>query len=101
MRINSKLLLLLVMLFLLYVLFFSSSSEDTVVNYKGLLPEIKIREFLKANYYFGAWNRLDNNSDVLEQFDGHFKFIVAGNRQDADNYFLDEVEQMADGTKLT
>lgn len=58
MRINSKFLLLLVLLFLLYLLFFSSSYEDQAINYKGLVPEMKIKEFLKANFFVGQWNKI-------------------------------------------
>lgn len=59
MRINSKFLLLLVLLFLLYLLFFSSSYEDTTINYKGMVTELKIKEFLKANFFTGQWNRIN------------------------------------------
>ena len=62
MRINTKVLLLLILLVLLFLLFFSSSSDDQAINYKDLLAEIKIREFIKSNIYIGQWNKI---SEVL------------------------------------
>jgi hypothetical protein len=102
MRINSKVVLLMVLLFLLYLLFFSSASEDTVINYKGLLPEIKIREFLKSNYYIGVWNKLDgSDGKVLTEFDGKLRFAIASNNMpDNSHEYFEELSELPDAKHI-
>ncbi len=102
MRINSKLLLLAVLLFLLYLLFFSSATEDSVVNYKGLLPDIKLREFLKSNYYIGQWNKLDGSSaEVLKEFDGKLRFAIASNNMpDNSHEYFEDLSELPDSKHI-
>lgn len=102
MRINPKLLLLALLLFLLYLLFFSSATEDPAVNYKGLLPEIKIREFLKANYYVGQWNKLDGpGAAALKEFDGKLRFAIASNNMpDNSHEYFEELAELPDSKHI-
>ena len=100
MRINSKFLLFLILLFLFYILLFSSTGEDDYINYKELMPEIRIKEFLQANYYIGKWsqNVQSGNRDqikskpkaVLKEYDGKIRFAVLTRAlQDASLFFDD------------
>lgn len=70
--------MLLVLMFLLYLLFFSGRDQESVINYKGLNYETKVREFVKANYYLGRWHRTNGESnEYLAEYEGKVRFALS------------------------
>lgn len=55
-RINCKLLACLTTGLFLYVAFFSRTNENDIMEFKDLNDDIKLREFIRYNFYVGTWN---------------------------------------------
>lgn len=109
MRINSKFLLFVILLFLMYILLFSSTGEDDTINYKELMPEVRIKEFLQANYYIGKWSQTDKTANggqsraqpkaSLREYDGKIRFAVLTRAIRDSSLFFDDSRRSAESTE--
>ena len=45
-----------IILILIYFVFVSGSSDDSISNFESLSDLIKLREFIRYNFYTGTWS---------------------------------------------
>jgi len=76
MAINLKLIFGLVILVLFYMVIFSGQQDESLTNFSTLEPALKLREFIRYNFYSGMWDFGEHPESALQMFKGKISFAL-------------------------